>query len=322
MNNLGDVKSYDARKSAQEFEEFTREYERQEQVKRDAALKPLTVLSADAAREKKLHDFDQECLWSAPLDTIRSILNVEKRRESMYWLLFFGNERTNQTAESTQKVFSDYIDKLPSRTGFKFSDPTRLVLMAKVQWFCGGVEISQETLDTMLDTLLKHSCFADDGEIEYDETLKTTPVAPVVPPNPTDSFEHLSLLSDEGARQGRAIAQELYGDELAVHTNAWRDHMRTVYGFNVPDSDIRYLCEWVVANNKSWLDPRTFDAFRLHAIRIGRWSPAEQFMSHEEIKSAAIEKCDMTDRDVRGIVLRGSREALLNLLQRKGVSLV
>jgi hypothetical protein len=128
-------------------------------------------------------------------------------------------------------------------------------------------------------------------------------------------------LSDEGARQGRAIAQELYGDELAVHTNAWRESMRTNFGFNVPDSDLRYLCEWVVANNKSWLDKKTFDTFRLHMCRTGRWQ-VPQMLSTEEIRATAVEKCDMTSRDVRALVFTGNRESLIDMLKRKGVSLI
>lgn len=288
----GDVRSYDARKSAQEFEEFTREYERQEQAKRDAALEPLTVVSAETAREKRLHDFEMSDLWSAPLNTIRSILNVEKRRESMYWLLFFGNERTSQTAESTQKVFSDYLDKLPIRTGFKFNDPSRLVLMAKVQWFCGGVEISQASLDTMIDTLLKHSCFAD-GEIEFDPSQKSAPVE-----SKPASKDFIPLY--EGDLETR---QQALNDEQQKVWQAFTDSVYANLHCMLNEEQKLYIYNLMRRRGYSFLDPREYDTARVQAVKDHVLD--ESLLYPLEALDMYIESHDVNDPEVkRQIVVR------------------
>ena len=290
------TRTSDARKSAQEFEDFKRDFEAKERSKREEALKPLTVLSAEAAREKKLHDFDQECLWSAPLDTIKSILKDEKRREPMYWLLFFGNERTSQTAESTQKVFSDYIDKLPSRTGFKFSDPTRLVLMAKVQWYCGGVEISQGTLDTMLDTLLKHSCFAD-GEVEYDANWKVTSDTPIeVQPETRDDFCPVY----EG---DLATRQQALNDEQQKVWQAFTDSVYRNLKVMLNEEQKLYIYNLMRRRGYSFLNPREYDSARIQAVRDHVLD--ESLLYPLEALDMYIETHDVNDPEVkRQIVVR------------------
>lgn len=319
----GDVRSYDARKSAQEFEEFTREYERQEQAKRDAALEPLTVVSAETAREKRLHDFEMGCLWSAPIDDLKKVIDSQQWQR-LYWALHFRGDspRVNQSASESMQAFAEYIASLTNRTGFKLNDDgvTRLLLLSKVEFF-HGIETTQATLDVALDALLKQTAFVE-GEVEYDEAWKTAvPHQQAANASTVVDFEALNLTgSQEDERRGKKAVEFLAETAAAPTAKAWLDSLAKNFGFVPTKDDLAYSVRWFRENNRSWFTPANYDAFRLHMIHIGRWSTA--LLSESDIRARAIERLDTNDRDVRGIVFHGSKEALLDLLQRRGVSLI
>lgn len=318
----GDIRSYDARKSAQEFEEFTREFERQEQAKRDAALKPLTVVSPEAAREKRLHDFEMGCLWSAPIEDLKKIIDSQQWQR-LYWELHFRGDapRVNQSASESMQAFADYISKLTGRTGIRMKDNgiTRLMLLSKVEYF-HGIETTQATLDVALDAMLQQECFAD-GEVEYDEAWKTAAPRQQAANATVVDFEVLNLTgSEEDERRGKKAVEFLAETAAAPTAKAWLDSLAKNFGFVPTKDDLAYSVKWFRENNRSWFTPANYDAFRLHMIHTGRWSTA--LLSESDIRARAIERLDTSDRDIRGIVFHGSKAALLDLLQRRGVSLI
>jgi hypothetical protein len=297
----GDIRSYDARKSAQEFEEFTREFERQEQAKRDAALKPLTVVSAEAAREKRLHDFDMGCLWSAPIEDLKKIIDSQQWQR-LYWELHFRGDspRVNQSASAAMQAFAEYIASLTKRTGFKLNDDgvTRLLLLSKVEFF-HGIETTQATLDVALDALLQQTAFAE-GEVEYDEAWKAT-VTPVE--SKTTPKDLIPLY--EGDLETR---QQALNDEQQKVWQAFTDSVYANLRCMLNEEQKLYIYNLMRRRGYSFLDPREYDAARIQAVR-DKVLP-ESFLYPQEALDMYIESHDINDPEVKHQIL--VRQRLIN----------
>jgi len=294
----GDLRSYDARKSAQEFEEFTQEYERQEQAKRDAALKPLTVVSAETAREKRLHDFEMGCAWSASIEDLKKIIDSQQWQR-LYWELHFRGEspRVNQSASESMQAFAEYIASLTNRTGFKLNDDgvTRLLMLSKVEFF-HGIETTQATLDVALDSMLKQECFAE-GEIEYNEEWKTPTVAPIgVQPETLDDFCPVY----EG---DLATRQQALNDEQQKVWQAFTDSVYRNLKVMLNEEQKLYIYNLMRRRGYSFLNPREYDSARIQAVRDHVLD--ESLLYPLEALDMYIETHDVNDPEVkRQIVVR------------------
>jgi hypothetical protein len=236
----------------------------------------------------------------------------------MYWLLFFGNEPTSQTEEEFDAALDAYTDTVESRTGFRLNRGgyVRLTYLARIEWQ-HGVEANQTTLDTMLDTLLKHSCFAD-GEVDYDTGWKVTtvPVVPSVQPK-NDSFENLSLLSDEGARQGRAIAQELYNQEAAPIVQRWCASLLTRFQFDISQEHLSAVQRWMERRNRSPRDWNALEDCRRSLVRATIFPKTA--LDLDDLRAICLEKLDTSDKECIRIVRFGNLEAVKDLMERKNI---
>jgi hypothetical protein len=300
--------TYDKRKSQNEFDEFVRNEAALERKKLEQSVQPLTVVSTEVSHAMRLHTHEMAFEWSRPLIEIQTILD-SKKWTSLYWLLHLREDaepRIKQSAAEAEQAYREYIANLSSRTGFKLNPDgiERLAKMVVVQLRCGRIEVAQETVDVALDVFLKNHCFHD-GEVDYNAEWKTAAPTQQIDNAPTVvDFEALNLTETAAAPTAKA----------------WLDSLAKNFGFVPTKEDLAYSVKWFRENNRSWFDRSSYDAFRLHMIHIGRWSTA--LLSESDIRARAIERLDTNDRDVRGIVFHGSKEALLDLLQRRGVSLI
>ena len=307
------------------YQEFVREEAVAEKKKLDAI-----AASANAERQKiaKAYVNLQKPFWSKPISQVVSKIEAAKGRRDLlsayYWdVLLRGSEEPEGTQPSDPyAVFKSWVESLPARTGFSLSIEglLRFQNFVLVQSVVGGNLVNEGNMQLYMQTLVREEVFAA-NELTYDASLIVKAPEPVRAPS-VDDFESLNLSTDEGQRVGRQIADELYCDEMAPLANQWRQSVLQNFGFVVLYDDLKYMCDWFAATNKSYLDPRSYDAFRIMMVKSGRWYPAEKFLAHEEIKAAAIDKLDMSNRDVRSIVFNGSKQALLDLMQRHSASLV
>lgn len=317
--------SYEKRKSQREFDEFVATETAVERNKLEQLVKPLTVLPDDASHDMKVHTFTMTELWSSPLVEIQAAMNRGKW-ESLYWLIHWREDsepRVKQTQHDAVNAYEAYCAALKSRTGFSLNEDgkERLSKMVCVQLRCGKIEVTQETVDVALDTMLKNHVFAE-GEVDYKPEWKTVaPAQQVTNVSTVVDFEALNLTgSEEDERRGKKVVEFLAQTAAAPTAKAWLDSLAKNFGFVPTKDDLAYSVRWFRETNRSWFTPANYDAFRLHMIHTGRWSTA--LLSEGDIRARAIERLDTNDRDVRSIVFHGSKEALLDLLQRRGVSLI
>jgi hypothetical protein len=261
-------------------------------------------VSAETAREKRLHDFEMGCAWSAPIEDLKKIIDSQ-RWQRLYWELHFRGDspRVNQSASAAMQAFAEYIASLTKRTGFKLNDDgvTRLLLLSKVEFF-HGIETTQATLDVALDALLKQTAFAE-GEVEYDVSWKITPDAPVeAQPEAQEDFCPVY----EG---DLATRQQALNDEQQKVWQAFTDSLyRNFNGFVLNRQQSLYIYNLMRRRGYSFLDPREYDATRIQAIR-DKVLP-ESLLYPQEALDLYIESHDVNDPEVKHQIL--VRQRLIN----------
>jgi hypothetical protein len=305
--------SYDAARSRREFDEFVRNEAALERKKLEQSVQPMTVVPTEASHAMRVHQWEMTEAWSASLASIQAVMDSPSWA-SLYWLIHIRDEnegpRIRQTEREGYAEFQKYCGELAGRTGFKLNPDgvERLSKMVVVQMRAGKIEVTQETIDAALDVMLRNHVFSE-GEIDYNPAWKTA-AAPAQQAG-----------SEEDERRGKEAVGFLAETAAASTVRAWIASLAANYGFVPSKEDLAYSVKWFRENNRSWFDRTSYDAFRLHMVKVGRWST--ELLTHDDIRARAIDRLlDMNDRDVRGIVFHGSKEALLDLLQRRGVSLI
>ncbi len=317
--------SYERRKSQAEFDEFVRNEEAKERAKLHRELQPLTVLPDDTIHAMRVHNFEMTEAWSAPLAEIQAILDSTKWT-SLYWVINLreGTEpRIRQTEREAFAEFQKYCAALTGRTGFKLNPDgvERLSKLVCVELRCGRIEVTPETIDAALDCLLRNRCFSG-GEVEYDANWKSATPATLVDSQPVtaDVFENLTLSgSDEEARIGKRIAQDLFDKEFRPVVLRWVDSLWSRFLYELSSVEADAVKNWMTKFNK----PRTFASLeqcRVAFVKAGMFP--EKCLDLSDLKAICVEKLSSDDRESLRIVLNPSStlDSVRALMARKGIS--
>lgn len=269
--------------------------------------------------------------WSKPLAKIREAWQSGKRAPMLPYYFDLVLRPTNadgspipkgeQTGDDATREFSKFVEStLPTKFGFRLSISglQRFQLFVYIHTFCGKHLVSEDNLTRYFNALVDSEAF-DAADLTYDESLIVKAPAPERDVTVND-LDGVDTSTPEGFRKAKDIADNLMFAEAQPIFRLWRTSLSENFNVTISDDDIRYMCEWFLANNKNWLDKRSYDAFRLHMVRTGRWS--EHLLTIEDIRERAVDRLNMDDRDIRAIVLHGTKNALLDLMKHKGVSLI
>jgi hypothetical protein len=325
-------KEYLAFKADFEKAEAAKKTREDEAVVRRVAGKQLR----DREQGLRILNYEMGEIWRSPLPVLAKRIGTPSSpaaaRES--WMPLFWNYNLvdtddpppiSQSGEQAQREFNTFVSEtLPKRFGFSISiaGATRLQYLVQVAIRCSHQPLTQDYLKEAFDVLLNAECFAA-GELVHDKSLIVTASASTEQPDPTlTDLERLDTSTAEGRRAAAYLADRLYSSEAVPLCKEWLASLAQNFGGFCPSTvDLDYATRWFAENNRSFLDKRSFDAFRLHMCRIGRWD-VPRMMSTEEIRSRAVERLDMSNRDVAAIVRMGTRTAVLDLLSRSGTSLI
>jgi hypothetical protein len=95
-------------------------------------------------------------------------------------------------------------------------------------------------------------------------------------------IEHMDTSTREGRERAKALATEAHLTGPVRETfYAWKQHLYNDYGFSPTDAQSEFVVNFIQSTGRDYLDKRSWDAARLHCVRIGLFpqnlkTPAER----------------------------------------------
>lgn len=281
-----DVKSTSVR------ERLERErFEREEAAAQEAKLRPALDAYQETLRQldKSQKDLVRQ-FYSRPVEIIRTEIRAN-HPNAVDEGLNVPEGRCDQ--ETWQRVGSEWADSITARTGITLS----VVAVARVfaytiaQARAGKNMTTIAAWDVAYNRLHDAGAFSED-EIGFDESLHTVVAPPEPAPVPTmKDLMTADVGTQEGQRQARQIADDLYEQEVLPIYAEWRDFLYRTYSYVLTREDADLIEQWFQRTQSSRIDRRSYDAVRKHfVLNLHRWPMS--MLSAEEQALIAIENVE------------------------------
>jgi len=263
--------------------------------------------------------------WSKPVPQLKAMFQKAQGNKAIlttwFWNVLLRSDTTPipQDQKEQAKIFDHFCESTLPSQGWRLSISgcTRLWAFVYVQIEAGGNNVTPENLQLWFDALKDNECFdSTTGELSYSEPVRAAPEPPRVPTNA--DFETLNLSSDEGRLRGIKIAEHLFAVEARPYVQQWAESLLKRFQFDISQDQLNAVRAWMEKWNKS---PRSIEALeqcRRALVRSGIFP--EHCLDHDDLKSIAIDALPSDDYASLRVVFHGSKEALKELMQRKGIT--
>jgi len=264
-------------------------------------------------------------MWSKPTPELIKLFNQSHSNPTLLLTMFWNvllrptTDRIFQDPNDAERIFQNFIQKTLPSQGWKLnpSGAMRLTTFVAVQIQAGGNEVTPENLQLWFNALQENGCFDDQAaELSYSQ--------PQPQPEPTrvptvDDFENLNLSSDEGGRQGRRIAEELFGREARPIVQQWIASLLTRFKFDISQEQLNAVKAWMARRNKSALDLNALEDCRRSLVRATIFPPTA--LDLDDLRAICFEKLETSDKESIRVARFGNREAVEDLMRRKHISI-
>lgn len=227
-----------------------------------------------------------------------------------------------QSGEDATREFTTFVEKtLPSKFGvcLSLTGLRTFQLFTYIATFCGRHLVNEANLSRYATALIDSEAF-DSTDIIFDPSQIVKAPEPEIAPTLED-IETSDESTPEGRLATKALVEELAEDQSLPLANLWFKSLAENYaGFQPTRDDWQYICALFQKMNWSPLEPKNYDSARRNMVSVGRWTPAEHFLTHDDLKSRACEVLNL-DRETRHVIFNGSKQQLIDLLKRHGCTL-
>lgn len=265
-----------------------------------------------------------EC-WKRPLHVINAACQNPALQNGLYFNVLLKPEDSVEDRQEKREMLEalqTFVMQLPVKTGYSLNAVTggiqRFFAFCLTQNIIGGHRIDADTLPAYFRVLVENEVFGA-NELSYDATRIARAATEPARVPPTKDFESLSLMSNEGAAQGRRLAGQLAVDEATPLVQRWVDSLGTRFQFFPTREQLNEVQSFVNSRNLNWLDIASLEKARVALVRRGIFPP--RCLELDEIRTIIIDKLDTSDRDSVRIAFRGDVDALKDLMQRKQISI-
>jgi hypothetical protein len=250
--------------------------------------------------------------WSSSIENIKAHLHDD----SVFDELFLPKSDEPADSNAIYTGIQTFLDGVVFEQGYSLGDLSRrrfgFYVASQVN---AGVIIDSASLAVMFKRCFDLNIFAWDGDSEFVEHFRAeTPVKqprverPVEQPRQVTyaDLEAVNENTREGKREANRISEKLYEQQAGPILHKWVKSIADNFGFDVSMEDISGpIQDWFTRNNKSWIDPRSYDEVRRYMVSSGRWP--ESCLTEMEKFTLSLEACDtsrLTHEQRRTIAIR------------------
>jgi hypothetical protein len=273
-----------------------------ERVQRDSSRLMAECLSVSAPLQSKF--------WSSSFENLKAHLHDD----DVFDNLFLPTSEDTVDSNAIYDVVQQFLDGVIFEQGYSLGDTSRrrfgFYVASQVN---AGVVVNPASLAVMFKRCFELSIFKNDGDSEFIEHFRAkTPVKqprvePVEQPRQVTyaDLESVDESTREGRREANRISEKLYEQQAGPILHKWCDSLEA-FGFRPTMEDISGpIQDWFTRNNKSWIDPRSYDEVRRYMVSSGRWP--EACLTEMEKFTLSLEACDLahlTHEQRRTIAIR------------------
>lgn len=278
--------------------------ERLAREEQQAEAAKQSLLDAATAETSRLM---RECLsvsaeemtrfWSQAIDQLKTRLHDSRAFDELFLEKDSADVDSNETYD---KVYA-FLNDMP---WLESEDERRFSLYVAVQ-VLNDVVVNPESLKVMFDRCLSLGIFK--GNVPVETPAPTRPVQKEEPVQLSTMQDLMNVDAEtrDGQRRARNIADELYIEEFLPIATEWVSSLQENFNFSPTSEDMVRVSEWIQRNNRSRIDPRTYDEARRWMVSAGYWPETyltnlERF--HREIES--VDTSRMTHEQRRSLTLR------------------
>jgi hypothetical protein len=273
-------KEYFDRIAREEREQKAAEQKRieaEQRAKEDEAMRPLREEARKQSERLKL-------FWSSPLDRIATF-GVELTLNDLVGDYPLQTEPKDGKADTT--AYRRFKEQLASRGVTLTEDGwTRLGTYLASLYYHRNISLADVRSWELGFTRLYNDLgvFQATGEVQGE--FRSEPATePAVRQEPAPALTMNDLMNvdagtQEGRREAKRIADDLYSIQAAGLYQQWIDHIREKFGYSVTRKDADRIAEWFTTNNKSWLQFDNFNQVKRYLVSIHHWP--ESMLTREE----------------------------------------